>query len=183
MVGNQATKSWRSRGVRLSRRFMIFSLLILVSSAGLIGKSAAEAKNVLGFHLVHKTLSPADLGSSAPPAGYELLKAWSESQPALIVETQPVLTGEHVASAELGQDKYTQTPLIKLTLTEKGASLFHQTTAANVARKIALVLDQRVLFSAIVREPIKGPEIHINYRAGRAELEQLLGKIRSAIRR
>ena len=156
--------------------------VILLLVVGVSGPALGDTSPVLGFHLAHKQLQAADLGDADPPKGYLLLPGWSEDQTPEVLEAEARLTHEHVKSAEFRYDKQTGMPVVALTLTGEGAERLKTLTTANVHRRMAIVLDGRVLTAPIIRETITGPGLHISGAWSPETATKLVERIRSAIR-
>jgi protein-export membrane protein SecD len=64
-----------------------------------------------------------------------------------------VITGQHLESAQVGQDEYGR-PQINFTLTEEGRQIFAAHTSANVGSYLAIVLDGAVISSPRIETAI-----------------------------
>ncbi len=68
-----------------------------------------------------------------------------------------VLTGAHIKDANLAFSKDTQSlgePIIQFKLDSAGTKIFADVTTANVGKKIAIYLDNKLLMSPVVQNPI-----------------------------
>lgn len=65
-----------------------------------------------------------------------------------------VLQGKHLRSAEVGFDELGR-PEILFTLTDEGARIFGDHTAANVGKYLAITMDKRVISSPVIQSPIR----------------------------
>jgi preprotein translocase subunit SecD len=72
-----------------------------------------------------------------------------------VVRDQPTLDGTAVKSASVGRDPVTGQPVVNFTLTPSGGEAFYRLTSANVGRRLAVILDNRVKASATIQEPIR----------------------------
>jgi len=107
--------------------------------------------------------SPTELGtiaSWAPPGsrlvvGCTMLSGATECEGAF-VRTPPSLTNEHIAHAEVVIDEMTGSPQVSIEMTPAGASAFTMLTRALTRRRLAIVLDERLMSAPVVMEEISG---------------------------
>lgn len=125
----------------------------------LIGKTA-----VLSFKLVRDVNpEPYAKGEQPMPAGtqvlYELSKASSgerrKGQP-LVVESSTLMTGDVVSDARVRPGDLPNSRIVALDLNARGARLFEEITAANVNRRLAIILDDTVYSAPVIKERIPG---------------------------
>ncbi|MGH7786850.1 MAG: protein translocase subunit SecD [Candidatus Binatia bacterium] len=124
----------------------------------LIGKTA-----VLSFKLVREGDAEALAKGSQPiPAGTEVLYELSKvagsrqkGQP-LLVETQTLMTGDVVVEARVRPGDLPNSRIVSLDLNARGARLFEEITAANVNRRLAIVLDNTIYSAPVIKERIPG---------------------------
>src|SRR5262245_15066931 len=125
----------------------------------LIGKTA-----VLQFKLVRDVdAEPFAKGSQTLPAGTQVLYERSKTpagerkkgQP-LLVETNTLMTGDVVSDARVRPGELPKSRIVALDLNARGARLFEEITAANVNRRLAIVLDDTIYSAPVIRERIPG---------------------------
>ncbi|MGN6733502.1 MAG: protein translocase subunit SecD, partial [Candidatus Binatia bacterium] len=124
----------------------------------IIGKTA-----LLEFKLVDDTANVEDAIKNGPPPGRQVLYghagrgegAGNEKQ-AYVVESRPLMTGEYIQDARVRPAQQLQGASVELILNAAGARLFEQITAANVKRRLAIVLDNRVYSAPVIQERIGG---------------------------
>ncbi|HMA82468.1 MAG TPA: protein translocase subunit SecD, partial [Candidatus Binatia bacterium] len=124
----------------------------------IIGKTA-----LLEFKLVDDTANVEDAIKNGPPPGREVLyghpgkgeNIGAEKQ-AYVVESRPLMTGEYIQDARVRPAQQLQGASVELILNNSGARLFEQITAANVKRRLAIVLDNRVYSAPVIQERIGG---------------------------
>jgi preprotein translocase subunit SecD len=75
---------------------------------------------------------------------------------AYVVEPRALMTGEYIADARVRPAAQLQGPSVELILNPSGAKIFEQITAANVRRRLAIVLDNRVYSAPVIQERIGG---------------------------
>ena len=116
----------------------------------LIGKTAQ-----LEFRLVSADLEKIKqaLEGNIPP-GFELKKSQQEEEQ-LLIEKDPVLTGDSIKNAfvRFDQSAFNQ-PVVALEFSSKGASEFARITEENVGKRLAIVLDERLQSAPRIKEPI-----------------------------
>jgi protein-export membrane protein SecD len=100
---------------------------------------------------------------AAIPDGQELL--WASEQRTFsdgrtyrllyLVDEEPLMTGESVASASAGYDTQFQTrPIVSLTMTGEGRRLFGRITGRHVEDRLAIVLDDVVRMAPVIQQRI-----------------------------
>ena len=124
----------------------------------IIGKTA-----LLEFKLVDDTANVEDAIKNGPPPGRQLLNGHAgrgegvgTEKQAYVVESRPLMTGEYVQDARVRPAQQLQGASVELILNGAGARLFEQITAANVKRRLAIVLDNRVYSAPVIQERIGG---------------------------
>jgi preprotein translocase subunit SecD len=125
----------------------------------LIGKTA-----VLTFKLVRDVNpEPYVKGQQPLPAGtqilYELAKGPTgerrKGQP-LLVESSTLMTGDVVSDARVRPGDMPNSRVVSLDLNARGGRLFEEITAANVNRRLAIILDDTVYSAPSIKERIPG---------------------------
>jgi len=103
------------------------------------------------------------------PEGFELTYAQDDKEP-LLVEKQAVLTGSGLknASVRFSQSEFNE-PIVGLEFNPEGAKKFAEVTAANVGRRLAIVLDGKVQSAPNIKEAIPSGEAVIT---GRFDIDQ-----------
>jgi preprotein translocase subunit SecD len=125
----------------------------------LIGKTA-----VLQFKLV-RDVNPDPYASGAQPlpAGTQVLYEISKTpagdrkkgQP-LLVESSTLMTGDVVSDARVRPGDLPNSRIVALDLNARGARLFEEITAANVNRRLAIILDDTIYSAPVIKERIPG---------------------------
>ena len=120
---------------------------ILVELPGL--KDPQRIKNLLGktaqlhFRLVTKKIS--EFGSD---------KLKSETGEDLNVSKRIIMSGDNLIDAQPRYDNFNNEPSVSFTLDRLGAQKFGRVTTDNVGKRIAIVLDDKVISAPSIREPI-----------------------------
>ena len=126
----------------------------------IIGKTA-----LLEFKLVDDTVNVEDALRNGPPPGDEILYGRGTGEEGVgggekgtpyLVQSRTLMTGEYIADARVRPSQQLQGPYVELVLNSSGARLFEQITAANVKRRLAIVLDNRVYSAPVIQERIAG---------------------------
>ncbi len=106
--------------------------------------------------------------AATPPPGTQLLyerridrQTRAERREPILVRREAVLTGETLTNARVQRDQLNQ-PTVGITFNARGARLFGEITAANVGRRLAIVLDDTVYSAPVIRQPIPGGEAEIS---------------------
>jgi preprotein translocase subunit SecD len=125
----------------------------------IIGKTA-----LLEFKLVDDSANVEEILRSGPPPGRQVLYGvggkgegglGAEKVP-YVLESRTLMTGEFITDARVRPSTQLEGPYVELILNSSGARLFEQITAANVKRRLAIVLDNRVYSAPVIQERIGG---------------------------
>ncbi len=122
----------------------------------------------LAFHEVHEESDSraAAVQDGAPaPAGFRLLAG---KEGPLLVGTQPLLTGAAVEGVWMRAGDQGRT-VVDAIFDEAGAARLAEITAANIGRRLAVVMGERVLMAPTVREAIRGGRLTISGDFGDGE--------------
>jgi preprotein translocase subunit SecD len=124
----------------------------------IIGKTA-----LLEFKLVEDNVNVEEAIKNGPPPGREVLyghagrgEGIAAEKQAYVVESRALMTGEYIQDAKVRPAQQMEGAAVELILNASGARLFEQITAANVKRRLAIVLDNRVYSAPVIQERIGG---------------------------
>ncbi|MCX8073809.1 MAG: protein translocase subunit SecD [Candidatus Binatia bacterium] len=126
----------------------------------LIGRTA-----VLEFKLLAEVPdAEAYLSGQKPlPPGLEILPGYGGERigrrvekTKYLVESKVLLTGDAIADAQVRPGSQLEGPYVALELTPRGAKQFEEVTAANVKRRLAIILDNTVYSAPVIQERIPG---------------------------
>ena len=124
----------------------------------IIGKTA-----LLEFKLVDDNVNVEDAIKNGPPPGRQVLYGQGAKgdgigaeKEAYVLDSRALMTGEYIQDARVRPAEQLQGASVELILNPTGARLFEQITAANVKRRLAIVLDNRVYSAPVIQERIGG---------------------------
>ncbi len=130
----------------------------------LLGKTAR-----LEFKMLMENASPQDAVAGNLPPGGQLLyerrvdpRTGAVSESPLVVENKTILTGDLLADAQVRIDSRFNDPYVAIDFNAVGAKRFDQITAANVGKRMAIVLDDTVYSAPVIRERISGGSAQIS---------------------
>jgi preprotein translocase subunit SecD len=124
----------------------------------IIGKTA-----LLEFKLVDDNANAVEAANSGAPPGREVLYghvgkgegAGADKVP-YVLEPRALMTGEYIQDARVRPAQQLSGASVELILNNAGGRLFEQITSANVKRRLAIVLDNRVYSAPVIQERIGG---------------------------
>jgi len=112
-------------------------------------------KNILGktaklaFHLVDENASK----DHVPPGS--ILVTSEKNEYSLIVKKIPILTGEQLTNAQ-GSFNQNNMPVVSFSLDNFGSKAFAVATKMNQGKRLAIILDNKILSAPVINEPIIG---------------------------
>ncbi len=133
---------------------------ILVQVPGL--EDTAQLKDVLGqtarmtFHLECPEGSITEAIQGRPPAGCEVAESADPNDGPILIESRARLSGDDLVDAQPAFDQQSNQPIVTFRFNTRGATIFGQLTQANVNRRFAVVLDEKVITAPVIRSPILG---------------------------
>ena len=129
----------------------------------LLGKTAK-----MTFQLVDETGDVAQAQRGIVPIGDELLpQEGPEGMPPLLIQKRVMVSGDRLTNAAATFNQQTGEAVVTFRFDSVGARQFGNVTKANVGRRFAIVLDNKVISAPVIREPILGGsgEISGNFNA------------------
>ena len=129
----------------------------------LIGKTAK-----MTFRLVDDSANPA---SPTPPPGDDFLPVEGQPGAKEAVRRRIEVDGANLTDARPGQDTQNNRWVVNFTFDSLGTRRFAETSTANVGKRFAIVLDDKVISAPVIREPITGGrgQISGNFTASSAQ--------------
>jgi preprotein translocase subunit SecD len=142
----------------------------------LIGKTA-----VLEFKLIDDSHNLQDAIQNGPPPGYEILYGAPArgGRTPYLVESSVLMKGDVVTDARVRPGGRLEGPYVSVDLDSRGAEIFDALTAANVGRRLAIVLDGTVYSDPVIKERIPGGHVQITGRFSLDEAHDLAIVLRS----
>jgi preprotein translocase subunit SecD len=128
----------------------------------LIGRTA-----LLEFKLLDEEHSPQEALKASVPEGDMILyqrqedpKTGRVSRVPFLLKKKTLMTGEVLKDAQVRFDDFNQ-PYVALEFDPRGAKMFDRITAANVKKRLAIILDDNVYSAPIIQERISGGSAQI----------------------
>ena len=97
----------------------------------------------------------------------------------LLLKEKTLMTGEFIKDARVSLDSQFHEPYVSLEFTDVGARLFEQITAANVKKRLAIILDNNVYSAPVIQERIGGGRAQITGRFTTEQAKDLAVVLRS----
>lgn len=107
------------------------------------------------FRLVDETAN-ANAPGAVPPPGDEFLSMQDTPTQKIAVRKRVDVDGADLTNAQAGTNPQTGEWVVNFTFNSVGARRFADITRANVNRRFAIVLDDKVISAPVIREPITG---------------------------
>ncbi len=130
----------------------------------LLGKTAR-----LEFKMVAEDVNPQEAIKGQLPPGNQLLyeknvdpRTGAVSEIPIVVIDKTVLTGDLLADAQVRINPQFNEPYVSIDFNAVGAKRFDQITAANVGKRMAIILDDTVYSAPVIRERISGGSAQIS---------------------
>jgi preprotein translocase subunit SecD len=115
----------------------------------LVGKTAK-----LTFHLVNEEANIRDALNGRIASGHTLISGEADNT-FLVIKKKALLSGDSLTDAQVSFDRNSQ-PVVAFAFNNLGSRLFAAATKENVGKRIAIVLDNKLLSAPIINEPISG---------------------------
>jgi preprotein translocase subunit SecD len=96
-----------------------------------------------------------------------------------LLKEKTMMTGEFIKEARVALDSQFHEPYVSMEFTDVGAKLFEQITAANVKKRLAIILDNNVYSAPVIQERIAGGRAQITGRFDTKEASDLSIVLRS----
>ena len=129
----------------------------------LIGKTA-----LLEFKLVDESHDVNDALRGTPPPGSEILYEIHVDEDTrrtiktpILIKKRTALTGATLVDAKVQIDSQYNEPYVSIRFDKKGAKDFARVTGANIKKRLAIVLDNKVYSAPVIQDRISGGEARI----------------------
>lgn len=126
----------------------------------LIGRTAR-----LEFKMVKEGVSPGGVIPEDAEVLYEKITdpaTGATNETPFVVQKKALITGDLLTNAQVRIDSQFNQPYVAIDFNSLGAKLFDQTTAANVGKRFAIVLDNNIYSAPVIRERISGGSAQIS---------------------
>ena len=80
----------------------------------------------------------------------------SETGEEVIVNKKIIMSGENLVDAQPRVDNQSNNPMVAFTLDRYGAQKFGKVTTNNIGKRLAIVLDNKIISAPVIREAITG---------------------------
>lgn len=91
----------------------------------------------------------------------------------ILLKRQVLMTGDYLTEAKVNIDQRFNEPYVSITFNAAGAKLFEEITAANVKKRLAIILDGNVYSAPVIQERIGGGNAQITGRFSMDEAKDL----------
>jgi|MEHZ01.6.fsa_nt_MEHZ011639902.1_34 protein-export membrane protein SecD len=105
----------------------------------------------LSFHIVNMNASETNI-----PSGSQLMYNNDDPKLSFVVKRRAIISGENLIDSQPGFDSQTNQPIVNFRFDTAGAKSFGKVTTENVGKPFAIVLDNIVISSPVINEPILG---------------------------
>lgn len=136
----------------------------------LVGQTAQ-----LTFHLVRDDVDP----KGVLPPGTALFPMVEDKanggtgQTVIVLDRDPLMTGEDVSDARPAFDSQDNSPYVMLSFNSRGASTFERITGEHIKKRMAIVLDGKVYTAPTIQDRIAGGRASISGRFTTSEAQDL----------
>jgi protein-export membrane protein SecD len=107
----------------------------------------------LTFQMVDEAVSPEQVAAGRIPPSDMLLQ--SQDQGPLVVQRRVIVSGEMLVNASPSYDQSNR-PVVSFRFNGQGARRFGDASSANVGKRFAIVLDDKIISAPVINEPITG---------------------------
>ena len=158
------------RAFSLGFRRIVFPVVICSLMAGSFGAMGAQP----GSFEIRRVVEEKDLaGAEALP----FAQARPGAESSLRVMKESVLDSSDVARAVAQKDPATGDNGVLVTLTEKGKERFAAVTEGSIGKRLAVVVDGKIVVAPMVRQKIGGGSLVINGNLNAKEASELAEKL------
>ena len=109
----------------------------------------------LSFQMVDESVPADQVAAGRIPPSDQLLPYGDPTQGSELVQRRVVASGEMLVSAGPSFDQYNR-PVVSFRFNGEGARRFGDASSANVGKRFAIILDDKVISAPVINEPITG---------------------------
>lgn len=119
---------------------------------GVLGKTAK-----LSFHLVDENANIEEAIKGRLPSGAILVKGEDEKRGEynIVIKKKPIVSGDQLTNAQASFNQNSQA-IVAFSFNNIGGKLFAEATKNNPGKRLAIVLDNKLLSAPVINEPILG---------------------------
>lgn len=110
----------------------------------------------LTFQMVDDSVSLEEAAAGRVPPGSELLPSEDGYTSVVLVKKRALVTGEMLTDAQQSFDAQSGQPVVSFRFNSQGARRFGDTTAQNIGKRFAIVLDGKVISAPVIQSAITG---------------------------
>jgi preprotein translocase subunit SecD len=120
----------------------------------------SKLKHILGqtakltFHLVDETANTHKAASGQVPSGSIAVKS-DETESMVVIKKKVIVSGDQLSNAAVSFNK-DSIPVVHFSFNHAGAKKFAEATTQNRGKRLAIVLDGKILSAPVINEPIVG---------------------------
>jgi preprotein translocase subunit SecD len=140
-------------------------------------RSLIEQQALLEFKLLDEENSVEAAVKGNMPTGDEILLDRDTGRPYLL-KKRTLLTGEHIIDARVQFSQFNESQ-VGLSFDKRGARIFEEITGKNVGKRLAIVLDNKVVSAPVIQDRIAGGRAQITGRFTDDEAKNLAIALRS----
>ncbi|MFK8040447.1 MAG: protein translocase subunit SecD [Rickettsiaceae bacterium] len=132
-----------------------YNILLQVPGA----EDPEQLKNIVGqtakltFHLVDEVATAQ--GSVISPDSMLIATNDKQDSDHIVVKKKVIVSGDHLTNAKVAFNQYSQ-PIVGFSFNQLGSKLFGEATKLNTGKRLAIVLDKKLLSAPVINEPILG---------------------------
>lgn len=149
--------------------------LVQVEEGGVLGSKEAEHKLIVELPGVTNIDEAVKMIGATPKLEFRLVKEIKKENGTSTFELIPTgLTGSEVKHANLVFDQNTNQPQVGLEFSESGKELFAKVTKEHVGEPLAVLLDEQVLSTPVIRQEIREGKATISGNFTQQEAKDLV---------
>ncbi len=125
-------------------------------------KDPKHVKDLLGriakltFNIVEREVNPEELDKSNLEKGLMLVTEYHNNREYfLLIRKQPIIVGDLLKNSYVSFNKNSQ-PIVSISFNSMGSKLFAQATKQYQGKRLAIILDGKLLSAPVITEPILG---------------------------
>ncbi len=128
----------------------------------------------IGFEQVNPREDTDDEGNATPSKKDRMWRTY-------YLHRRAELTGEYIEDADVGQDSQTFRPEVNLKFDSEGANIFEKISGANIGRKMAIILDDRINSAPVIETRIGGGRARITMGGATADRMSIMQEAKDLV--